>query len=131
MSRKPVEWDYERVEALAGLGLGINQIAAALGCSERVIYKNKKTNMQLMQALKNGRAKGLVKVTNALYQSAIEGNTTAQIFYLKNRDPESWSDRQQLDALVAVELPTNLVINVTDDPKPITKGTVIEQDPND
>jgi hypothetical protein len=131
MSRKPVEWDYERVEALAGLGLGINQIAAALGCSESVIYKSKKKNIQLIQALKNGRAKGLVKVANALYQDAITGNTTAQIFYLKNRDPENWSDRQQLDALVAVELPTTLVINVTDTPRPMTKGCVIDQETDD
>jgi hypothetical protein len=126
-----VEWDYERVEALAGLGMSISQIATALGCSERAIYKNKNTNNQLMQALKNGRAKGLVKVANALYQDAIKGNTTAQIFYLKNRDPENWSDRQQLDALVAVELPTTLVINVTDTPKPMTQGCVIDQETDD
>ena len=47
--------------------------------------------------LKRGKAKGLATVTNSLFQNALDGNVTAQIFYLKNTDPETWSDRQQVD----------------------------------
>jgi len=32
-------------------------------------------------------------VTNALYESAVEGNLGAQVFYLKNRDRDNWKDR--------------------------------------
>ena len=47
----------------------------------------------MSDAIKRGEAKGLAKVTNSLFKSANEGNVTAQIFYLKNRDVNSWADR--------------------------------------
>ena len=34
------------------------------------------------------------KVENALLQSALAGNTTAQIFWLKNRRPDKWRDNR-------------------------------------
>ena len=126
-----VVWDYDKVERLAAQGLTLAQIAASFGFSEAVIYKRKRNDEQLVQSLQRGKAKGIAEISNALFQTALEGNTTAQTFYLKNRDPENWSDRQQLDALVAVELPTTLVINVTDTPRPMTKGCVIDQETDD
>ena len=33
------------------------------------------------------------EVENALLKSAIDGNTTAQIFWLKNRRPDKWRDK--------------------------------------
>ena len=33
-------------------------------------------------------------VEDALFKSAIEGNTTAQIFFLTNRAPDKWKDRR-------------------------------------
>jgi len=124
-------WDYDKVEQLAAQGLTLAQIAAALGYGERTLHDHKVVDSQLSQSLQRGKAKGIAEISNALFQTALEGNTQAQIFYLKNRDPENWSDRQQLDALVAVELPTTLVINVTDTPRPMTKGCVIDQETDD
>jgi hypothetical protein len=37
------------------------------------------------------------QVENALYKAAMEGNTTAQIFWLKNRRRLSWRDKQELE----------------------------------
>ena len=34
-------------------------------------------------------------VENALFKNAIEGNTTAQIFWLKNRRPDKWRDKRE------------------------------------
>ena len=48
-------------------------------------------------ALEDGEAKGIARVTGYLMNSAREGNVTAQIFYLKNRDPENWKDRRHID----------------------------------
>lgn len=35
-------------------------------------------------------------VASALYKNALEGDTTAQIFYLKNRRPDEWHDMLKL-----------------------------------
>ena len=35
------------------------------------------------------------QVENALLSAALEGNTTAQIFWLKNRRPDKWRDKPE------------------------------------
>ena len=47
-----------------------------------------------MDAIKKGRAEGLNKVSNALFEKAIQGNVTAMIYYLKVRGRENWSENQ-------------------------------------
>jgi hypothetical protein len=47
-----------------------------------------------MDAIKKGRAEGLNKVSNALFEKAIQGNVTAMIYYLKVRDRENWGENQ-------------------------------------
>ena len=86
-----------RVEALARKGLSMEQIARVLGVTDRTIYTHKKINAQFAQAIKNGQAKGVANVSNALYKAAMKGNITAQIFFLKNRDIDAWKDRQYID----------------------------------
>lgn len=95
--RKPVVIDIDRVEQLAAQGLGPYQISRALGISWDTYNKNKKRSLELFEAIKRGEAKGLARVSNSLFKSANEGNVTAQIFYLKNRDSKSWSDRQEVN----------------------------------
>ena len=46
-------------------------------------------------AIKNGKAKGIAKVTNKLFEKANDGDNTSMIFYLKNRDPDNWEDVQK------------------------------------
>ena len=95
--RKPIVFDLEKIEQLAARGLGPYQIARALGVSWDTINRNKKRNTEFAESLKRGKAKGLAQVTNSLFKSANDGNVTAQIFYLKNQDPEVWSDRQEVN----------------------------------
>ena len=95
--RKRIKVDLEKVEELASRGLGPVQIARALGVSWNTIDRNRKRSAEFEDTLKRGKAKGLATVTNSLFQNALDGNVTAQIFYLKNTDPETWSDRQQVD----------------------------------
>jgi len=49
---------------------------------------------ELAEAIKKGKHKGLAVITNALFDKAKGGDTTAQIFYLKNRAPDEWKDRR-------------------------------------
>ena len=37
------------------------------------------------------------QVENALYKSAVSGNVTAMIFWLKNRKPKMWCDVNRID----------------------------------
>lgn len=96
--RKPIVIDLDKVEQLAARGLGPTQIARALGISWDTLDRNRKRNAEFEETLKRGRAKGLAQVTNSLFKSATEsGNVTAQIFYLKNQDPNTWSDRNEVN----------------------------------
>ena len=72
------------------------QIADCLGVAGSTLYKRKKDEAEISEAIKRGRSKGIATITNALFQSAKGGNITAQIFYLKNRNPQEWSDRKDL-----------------------------------
>ena len=96
--RKPIVLDLDKVEQLAARGLVPTQIARALGISRDTLDRNRKRNAEFEETLKRGRAKGLAQVTNSLFKSATEsGNVTAQIFYLKNQDPSTWSDRNEVN----------------------------------
>ena len=86
--------DLDKIEALAAQGLSVKQIADCLGIGRSTLYDHKKAKPDVSDAIKRGRSKGLSVVTNALFQSAKGGNVTAQIFYLKNREPEKWKDRR-------------------------------------
>jgi len=82
-----------KVEMLASQGLTQTQIASVIGCALSTIMDKKKNYTEFSEAIKRGQAKGIAKITNKLFQRASEGDNTAMIFYLKNRDPENWKDR--------------------------------------
>lgn len=87
--------DLEKIEFLAGLGLSDIEIAYQLKVHPLTIEKWKKDE-QFQQAYKRGKVSVTSKVENRLYEDAIAGNTTAQIFWLKNRRPDKWSDRKEV-----------------------------------
>ena len=74
-------------------GLYIKDIAAKIGISVTTVYDWMNKNPEIAAAIKKGRDKSIDMVENALFKSAINGNVTAMIFYLKNRAPERYKDR--------------------------------------
>lgn len=52
---------------------------------------------EISEALKEGKDDVDRQVENALFRSALEGNTTAQIFWLKNRKRLEWRDKQEIE----------------------------------
>ncbi len=89
-----VEIDPVKVQEFAAQGLTTKQIADCLDCARSTFYEHKKKHPDISDALKRGRSKGIGTITNALFKSAKGGNVTAQIFYLKNRQPDKWRDRR-------------------------------------
>lgn len=85
----------KKAEQLAAQGLTVKQIAHCLGMGETSIHEKKRAHKELQEAIDRGKAKGIATITNKLFQKASEGDNTAMIFYLKNRDPENWEDVQK------------------------------------
>lgn len=125
-----------RIQGWARDGLSNEQIAYNMNVGIRTLYKWQKQNMQFKQALKVGKDTADRQVENALFKSALgyeykeevvtndgrvvtvtkhqKANTTAQIFWLKNRKPEQWRDKRELSHDGEINNQINLQ-NMTDD----------------
>lgn len=84
-----------RLEGWARDGLTNEQIAKNIGIDERTLYRWKEKESLICHALKRSREVVDFEVENALLKSALEGNVTAQIFWLKNRKKEQWREKQE------------------------------------
>jgi len=108
----------EKTERLAAQGLTEVQISACLGIVQKTLIEKKRAFSEFSAAIKNGRAKGVGTITNALFESAVKGSVPAQIFYLKNRDQENWSDVQAHNVSVVAKMSdSQLLDEVRSDPK--------------
>lgn len=87
------EFDLEKVEELASKGLTQSQIAEYFGVSPSTISAHKKDS-DFARALAKGKAHGIAKVANALFDKATGGDTTAMIFYLRAR--AGWVEPQRI-----------------------------------
>ena len=107
------------LEGWARDGLTNEQIANNIGIEERTLYRWKEKESLICQALKKGREVADYEVENALFKRAlgytiqineqkidkdgcvhdttrdmhVPADTTAQIYWLKNRKPKEWRDK--------------------------------------
>ncbi len=81
------------LEGWARDGLTDEQLALNCGVTATTLYEWKKRFPEISEALKRGKEVVDYQVENALLQSALDGNITAQIFWLKNRRPDKWRDK--------------------------------------
>lgn len=112
-----------RLEAWARDGLTDEQLAAKIGITATTLYDWKNKYPMISEALKRGKEVVDVEVENALLkramgyeytetrtetaddgtvktivmQKTMPPDTTAQIFWLKNRRPAVWRDKQQVE----------------------------------
>ena len=85
------------VEGWAREGLTEEQISHNLGIAYSTFREYKNKYSALLAALKKGKEVVDYEVENALLKNALGGNTTAQIFWLKNRRPDKWKDKRDID----------------------------------
>lgn len=107
------------IQGMAREGLTQQQIANNLGISIDTLIENKKKYSEFNDALKKGKEVIDFEVENALLKRAlgyeyeeetyengiltkkvkkhVAPDTTAQIFWLKNRKPNTWKDRVETD----------------------------------
>lgn len=93
MGRPTIILDVETVRTLAAQGMTEQQIADALKVNIKTLISNKKNREEFMEALTEGKAKGIDSMTNALFRIGLAGNFQAINKYLNNRDPDNWKDR--------------------------------------
>lgn len=107
------------LEGWARDGLTDEQIAKNIGIATSTFYEWKKKEIEFSEALKKGKEVIDFEVENALLKRAlgyeyeeetyengiltkkvkkqVPPDTTAQIFWLKNRKPNNWKDRVETD----------------------------------
>ena len=86
---------FPLIEGWAKEGLTDEQISKNLGISKVTFYKYKASCSELNELLKKSKEVVDYEVENALYKSAIGGNVSAMIFWLKNRRPDKWKDKKE------------------------------------
>ncbi|MFT3847898.1 MAG: hypothetical protein QM739_04250 [Propionivibrio sp.] len=119
----------EQARRLALLGQTDAEMAAFFGVAERTIHYWKEAHPDFLQSLKEGKEEADAHVAESLYRAAIGGstitetkvqsdaegnivgrttetkqvpaNTTAMIFWLKNRQPDKWRDRVEAEVSVS------------------------------
>lgn len=74
-----------------------------MGISTTSLYVWKNKYPAFAKALEQGKDVVDRKVENALLKKALQGNVTAQIFWLKNRKPEEWRDRTEKNTAMDAE----------------------------
>lgn len=129
---RPEKWKDEFVriaEGAAKLGATDREVAEMLGISERTLNNWKHTRPELVEALRVGKDAADQRVESSLYHRAvgytfdsekvfqfqgqivrtatkehIPPDTTAAIFWLKNRKPGEWRDVRTIEGTVNHQL---------------------------
>lgn len=128
----------KQAEKLSALGATDMEMADFFEVDVRTIYRWKHDHEAFCQALNVGKSKADERVINSLYQRAVgyeqeavkifmpagkdepvyapyrekvAPDTTAAIFWLKNRQPEQWRDKQELEHKGAITLTPTINFN--------------------
>lgn len=81
------------LEGWARDGLTYEQIANNMGIGLTTLKEWRQKEPTIQSTLKKGREVVDFEVENALLKNALDGNVTAQIFWLKNRKKEQWREK--------------------------------------
>jgi len=99
--------DYHPRSALemASQGLIVAEMAATWGVAKSTVYEWRGKHPEFSDALKTGADNVDDQIEKALYNKALDGDTTAMIFWLKNRRSNTWRDRhiQKLEGEVKID----------------------------
>lgn len=94
----------EQAHKFALVGLTDVQMADYFEVSESTFSLWKNEYPELSEALKSGRQAADANVGKSLYSKALDGDTTAAIFWLKNRQRANWRDRHEVEHTGTIDL---------------------------
>ena len=104
MAGRPTKYKDEYAEQaykLALLGATDKQMCEYFEVDERSFNNWKHKHLEFFQSLKKGKEEADFEVVKSLYKKACGDDktppdTTACIFWLKNRQPDKWRDKQEV-----------------------------------
>jgi hypothetical protein len=103
----PTDAERKQVEAMSGYGVPFEQIAALVRDGIDIDTLRKYFNLELI----NGKAKANAKIGQGIFQKAMAGDTTAQIWWSKTQ--MRWSETQKHELTGANGAPLLSNIQVT------------------
>lgn len=107
MGRPLKKIDPEHVEALAGLGATVDEIAIALGTTDVTLRK------RFLPIIEKGRAKFKVSLRRKQAQLAMSGNVTMCIWLGKQLLGQTDKVESQISGTLAQPVITEVVVNKT------------------
>lgn len=75
-------FDLSQVEKLASIGLTMQEIASAVGVSDRTLRRKIQSMADLADAIERGRHKGTATILNAMFKKASSGDVPAAKWWL-------------------------------------------------
>lgn len=85
----------ERARQYCLLGATDERLAEFFDVNIDTIHTWKKAHIEFSDAIKEGREGADIQVAASLYGRALSGDTTACIFWLKNRQKANWRDKTE------------------------------------
>lgn len=139
---RPTKYDKkfaEQAYKLTLVGMIDAQLADFFEVDESTINNWKKSHPDFLESIKKGKQIADAEVANSLFKRAVgytieerrsesssqgsrevitikemPSDTTAQIFWLKNRQPDKWRDKPIIDSEEQDAAPVQIVVNVQD-----------------
>lgn len=90
MPKQKIKVDLRQVENLAARGLDNEKVCLSLGISSRTFYRRKSEAAELDEALKRGRAKGEMVMSDKLWELATEKKKIR----VQNEETGQWEDAE-------------------------------------
>lgn len=104
---RPSKYEPEMLDQLRELALAgktDEEIATAIGVARSTLALWKARHPEFSDALRAWKGEADDAVELSLYRKAIAGDTTAAIFWLKNRRSAEWRDKQDVEHGVTSDL---------------------------
>jgi len=102
----PTDAERKQVEAMSGYGVPFEQIAALVRDGIDIDTLRKYFQLELI----NGKAKANAKVGQGIFQKAMAGDTTAQIWWSKTQMRWSETQKHELTGANGVPLLSNIQV---------------------
>ena len=91
------------------MGYGDEEVSRVLGIQRKTLIDRIKQN-DLTSTIKNRKGNADKKVEAVLYKKAMEGNMTAIIFWLCNRQSDRWKNLNKVDVSGTIQIPEPVII---------------------
>ena len=103
-----IELTPEKIQEIAELftkrACNVGSTCKAIGISRTTWYNWKEATPEFEAAIKDAQEDLIELAESKLFQNIMEGKETSLIFFLKNKKPQDWHDRKEIDMVGSLKL---------------------------